>query len=73
MSQGPILGWEVGEPLEAVREEIAPNRKEKRSWHDCLEQGLHADSRWSPKEEARPRGEGLMVPFWSLSPGLFGP
>lgn len=73
MSKGPILGGEIGEPLEAVREEIALDQKEKRSWHDCLEQCLCVDSRWSPREAAGPRGEGLMVSFWRPSPGLFGP
>ena len=32
MSKGPTLGGEVGEPLEAVWEEIAPDQKEKLAW-----------------------------------------
>lgn len=52
-------------------EKKSPQTK-KRSWHDCLEQRLCVDSRWSPREAAGPRGEGLMVPFWRPSPGLLG-
>lgn len=49
------------------------HQEEKRSWHDRLEHGLCAASRWSPREEARPQGEGSMVPFWKLGPRLLAP
>lgn len=49
------------------------HQEEKRSWHDRLEHGLCAASRWNPREEARPQGEGSMVPFWKLGPRLLAP
>ena len=49
------------------------HQEEKRSWHDLLEHGLCAASRWNPREEARPQGEGSMVPFWKLGPRLLAP